>query len=179
LAAPGQSIGLDAATSYGTCVDGALQFRFAVDNGPELRGWSENPIFLAVPQGETDYLVSARCSTDTSCMGSSVVNVDVACPSSGALAGPFPETVLAASKTAFGWTTALDYDLFTGELSGVGGYAGMLSSGSGSAFPAAATPSPGQGFYYVVRRAGEFCNDTGLWTSGGAGESPLREGSLP
>jgi len=33
--------------------------------------------------------------------------------------------------------------------------------------------------YYLVRTTGEFCNNVGLWTTGGAGESPLRATSLP
>jgi hypothetical protein len=62
----------------------------------------------------------------------------------------------------------------------VSAYAGTLTSGTGTTFAADATPAaPGDGFYFVVRDAGEFCNDIGLWTSGGSAESPSRETSLP
>ena len=83
------------------------------------------------------------------------------------------------SKIEFGWTTPLDYELYSGDLGDIGIYSGILASGSGSSFPATSVPSGGQGFYYVVREPGAFCNDVGLWTSGGAGESPLRENALP
>lgn len=109
-----------------------------------------------------------------------MVDVDVDCPTAGGVGEPFPETILAqASKTEFAWTTTLEFELYSGDLGDVGSYVGATASGSGSSFPATASPSSGQGFYYVVREAGEFCNDQGLWTSGGVRESPLREDSLP
>jgi hypothetical protein len=180
LVAPGRTIEMNAVASYGTCVDGVLQFRFSVDGGTELRGWSDNPIVLAAPRVDTDYLVEVRCSTDPPCADSVVIDVDVGCPASGNLNLPFAEPILAgSSKVEFTWTTPLDFDLFSGDLEAVGSYAGDLSSGSGSSFPATATPATGEGLYYVVRITGEFCNDVGLWTSGGSAESPLRESSLP
>jgi hypothetical protein len=151
LVAPGRTIEMNAVASHGTCVDGVLQFRFSVDGGSELRGWSDDP-----------------------------VDVDVGCPASGNLNLPFSETILAgSSKVAFTWTAPLDFDLFSGDLDAVDSYAGDLSTGSGDSFPATAVPATGEGFYYVMRGAGEFCNDVGLWTSEGLGESPLRESSLP
>jgi hypothetical protein len=180
LPAPGISIELDASPSFGTCLDGALQFRFAVDGGSELRAWSEDPTFVDAPPSDVGYLVEVRCSTDTSCMGSAVVDVQVDCPTTGSLREPFPETILAqSSKIEFAWATPLDYELYSGDLGGVGIYAGALVFGSGSSFPATAIPSSGQGLYYVVRHAGAFCNDVGLWTSGGVGESSGRESMLP
>jgi hypothetical protein len=41
------------------------------------------------------------------------------------------------------------------------------------------TPTAESGYYYLVREVGDFCNDNGPWTSGGAAEDPLREVSLP
>jgi hypothetical protein len=180
LTAPGQPIELNAAGTTGICLSGTLQFRFSIGGGTELRGWSENPVLVDAPGQDTDYLVEARCSTDTSCQGSVIVDVDVQCPTSGTLGVPFPETISAQTKTLFSWATPLDYDLFAGDLGAVSVYAGNLSSGAGNSFTAGATPaSSGEGFFFVVREAGEFCNDTGLWTSGGPSESTLREPSLP
>jgi hypothetical protein len=180
LVAPGRMIELNTVTSHGTCVDGMLQFRFSIDGGPELRGWSDNPIVLVAPRVDTDYRVEVRCSTDLTCMDSRVVDVDVGCPASGNLNLPFAETILAgANKLDFAWTTPLDFDLFSGDLDAVSSYAGDLSSGSGSSFPVTAVPPIREGYYYVVRRSGEYCNEVGLWTSSGPAESPLRESSLP
>ena len=145
----------------------------------ELRGWSEDPELIDAPANDRDYLVEVRCSTDLSCLGSVVVNVDVDCPSSGNLSTAFPETILAQTKILFSWSTPVDFDVFTGDLGAVSAYAGTLASGTGSSFVAGATPDPGTGFYFVVRDAGEFCNDIGLWTSGGAAETPSRETALP
>ena len=144
-----------------------------------LRGWSGNPLFVAAPAGDTDYLVEARCSSYPSCLGSAVVDVSVACPSSETLGQPFPETILAPTKSSFSWTTPLEFDLFGGALADVSVYVGSLTSGSGSTFSSGPDPLPGQGVYFVVRETGQFCNDRGLWTTGGTGESPLREPSLP
>jgi hypothetical protein len=180
LIAPGRPIEMNAAASFGRCLDGALQFRYSIDNGPALRGWSEDPVFIDAPVSDTDYLVEVRCSTDASCMDSVVVDVDVDCPSSGTLGEPFPEIIVAETKTLFSWTTPFDFHLFAGELHAVGAYTGDLSSGTGSSFAAGVTPgSPGDGFYFLVRHAGEFCNDVGQWTSGGPSESPARESTLP
>jgi len=180
LAAPGQAILLNAAPSHGRCLDGSLQFRFSVDGGPTLRDWSANPVLLDAPRSDVDYRVEVRCSTDLDCLDAAVIDVDVACPSSGGLAEPFAETIRAQpGKTEFAWITPVAFDLFTGELDSVAAYAGVLSSSEGNSFFTTETPPSGRGFYFVVRPAGEFCNDAGLWTSGGPAESPLREISLP
>jgi hypothetical protein len=42
-----------------------------------------------------------------------------------------------------------------------------------------ANPNSGdRGFYYLVREIGDFCNETGLWTTGGAGECRGYTGNL-
>jgi hypothetical protein len=179
LTAPGQPIELDAAGSSAICLNGALQFRFSIDSGPELRSWTDDPILLDAPGQDVDYRIEVRCSTDTSCMNSAIVDVDVDCPTTGTLSEPFPETIVAETKTLFSWTTPLDFDLFTGDLSQVSAYAGGVSSGTGNSFAAGSTAEPGDGFYFIVRDASEYCNDIGLWTSGGPAESPSRETSLP
>jgi hypothetical protein len=179
LAAPGQPIELDASSSFGTCLDGALQFRFSQDGGATvLREYSENPVLIAAPQNDTDYLVEVRCSTDTDCDDSTTVNVDVSCPASGNLGGIFP-TIIATDKTTWAWTPARTYLLWQGDLVLVGTYAGSDSAGSGTSFTHLPTPAVGSGYYYLLRVLGEYCNDNGPWTSGGPSESPLREVSLP
>jgi hypothetical protein len=106
------------------------------------------------------------------------VDVDVACPSSGNLGGVFP-VIRAATKTTWTWTPAKSYLLWQGDLAFVSDYAGSQSSGTGESFTHVPEPSPKAGFYYVVRQEGKYCNDQGLWTSGGASESPARESALP
>jgi hypothetical protein len=179
LAAPGQPIELDASSSFGTCLDGALQFRFSQDGGTSvLREYSENPVLIAAPQNDTDYLVEVRCSTDADCSDSTTVDVDVECPASGNLGGIFP-TIIAVDKTTWAWTPAKTYLLWQGDLYLVSSYAGSDSTGSGTSFSHLPTPAAGSGYYYLVRELGEYCNDSGPWTSGGPAESPLRETSLP
>ena len=89
----------------------------------------------------------------------------------------FPQTLLAISATEFGWNSALDYDLFSGPLDDVSNYAGSLTSGSGESF--SIVPAEGPSQYYLLRLAGEFCNDRGNWSSAGSGESPGRAAALP
>lgn len=179
LAAPGQPIEIDASASSGTCQDGALQYRFTKDGSTVLREWSENAVLIDVPSplGST-YNVQVRCSTLTTCNTSAVVNVTVTCPTSGNLGGLF-ETIAASNKTTWNWTTPVAYQLWSGPLSGVSSYTGGATTGSGTSFMDAVVPGSGAGTYYVVRSAGEFCNEVGLWSSGGAGESAAREPSLP
>jgi hypothetical protein len=179
LAAPGQPIEINASGSSGTCQDGALQYRFTKDGSEVLREWSENAVIIDVPQAlGSSYLVQVRCSTDTSCSSSAVVNVTATCPASGNLGGLF-ESISASTKTSWSWATPQDYQVWSGALSGVSSYAGSSSTGSGNSFSDLTVPSSGSGLYYVVRSAGEFCNEVGLWSSGGAGESAAREPSLP
>jgi len=144
-----------------------------------IRDWSENSVLIDAPELDTDYRVEVRCSADTSCAGSVVVDVEVDCPSTGDLESVFPETIVAQTKTRFSWTTARSFFLFSGDLAAVGAYAGDLSSHTSDGFYADMTPAPGAGSYFVVRTPGEFCNDAGLWATGGMAENPLRESSLP
>ena len=178
LVAPGRALKLDAADSSGRCLDGTLQFRFSIDGGPVLREFSENPILLDAPHSDTDYLVEVRCSSDTACSDSVMVDVNVSCPASGNLGGVFP-VIRAANKTTWTWTPEKSYRLWQGDLHLVSSYTGSLSSGTGASFTHVPLPSPGAGYYYVVLEAGQYCNDQGLWTSGGPSESPARESTLP
>lgn len=146
-----------------------------------LRGWSADPISHDAPREDTSYRVEVRCSADTSCSASAVVDVDVDCP--GTVAGPFAEPILAESKTVFRWTTPFEYDPSTGDLAGVSGYAGSLSSGSGDSFTVEAVPPAGEGLYLVLRLTGDLCNERGPWTSGGpseiGGPGSCDEGGFP
>ena len=72
LAAPGHPITLDASVSSGVCLNGALQFRFSIDGGAALRGWSEDPELIDAPTSDRDYRVEVRCTTDLSCFDSAV-----------------------------------------------------------------------------------------------------------
>ena len=180
LPAPDVAIALDASGSSGICIDGQLQYRFSIEGGSLLRDWGDGPIVIDAPFEKVSYLVEARCSTDTSCLGSALVQVDVACPTAGTFQEPFPEVIQAqGNKTDWSWTTPLDFDRFTGDLDAVSNYEGDLTSATGSSFSDMTLPLSGAGFYYVLRESGEFCNTRGLWTSEGAGESTTREGSLP
>jgi hypothetical protein len=173
LVAPGQAIALDASASTGTCLDGALHYRFSKDGGTTvLRSFSANPIYIDAPQVDTDFLVEIRCSADgpdyacsdpgTSPDAAKTVDVDVHCPG----AGSEFETILAQDAVTWVWTTPVSFELLQGDLGGVSTYSGMISTGAGTFFNAAAVPAGGAGTYYIVRRVGPFCNDIGSWCSG-------------
>jgi hypothetical protein len=106
------------------------------------------------------------------------VDVDVACPSSGSLGDVFP-VIGAATGTTWSWSPAKDYLLHKGDLPVTGAYAGTQTEGSGTSFTDAAQPAPGGGFYYLLREIGQYCNDQGLWSSGGPGEMEGRDTTLP
>jgi hypothetical protein len=180
LTAPGQPIEIDASSSFGTCVDGALQFRFTADGGSTvIRDYSENAVIVTAPTSDTDYLVEVRCSTDLDCGGSATVDVDVDCPSSGNLGGGVFATITAeANDTTWSWTGGVSYVLHIGDLSAVSTLAGTQSTGSGTSFTHVPVPGVSAGYYYIVREAG-FCNSAGSWTTGGLGEQPGRDTTLP
>ncbi len=181
LPAPGQPLEIDATDSFAdACISGVVQYRFSTAGGQELRDWSLNPIILVAPAFTTDYVVEARCSSLTSCNASTVVTVTVNCPTSVVTPTAFGETILAeANKNEFSWATSKAYAAYTGNLSVLNSYTGaFVTAGDGSSFVDSSTPAAGDGFYYVVRN-GQYCNDAGLWTGGGIGESSGRETGLP
>jgi hypothetical protein len=179
LEAPGAPIWLDASASHGTCLDGTLQFRFSKDGGATVLGeWSEWAAYYHAPQADTDYLVEVRCSTDTDCGSSAVVDVDVACPSSGNLGEVFP-AIAASTPTTWSWSPAKEYMLHKGDLPVTGAYAGAQTEASGTSFSDATQPISGGGFYYLLREVGQYCNDQGLWSSGGPSEQEGRDTTLP
>ena len=90
-----------------------------------------------------------------------LVDVDVNCPGAG---GAFEE-ILALDKTTWGWTTPVEYELRQGDLLTVSTYPGATSADSGNFFNSVPLPTSAQGFYYLVREVGPFCNDVGTWGS--------------
>ncbi|MCP3937527.1 MAG: hypothetical protein GY708_19405, partial [Actinomycetia bacterium] len=181
LQAPGQALEIDASDSFADrCDSGILQYRFSAAGGQELRDWTDNPVILVAPIFSTDYVVETRCSTLPGCSGSTVVAATVNCPTSVVTPIAFGETILAdANKIRFSWTTSQPHAVFTGDIRLMSTYTGaIVAHGEGSSFTDSATPATDSGFYYLVRK-GQYCNDAGLWTSGGPGENPLRETALP
>jgi hypothetical protein len=172
LGTPGQPIELDASSSSGTCVDGALQYRFTRD-GSVLREFSENPVLVDAPVAAAQYSVEVRCSTDTSCDDQTTIDVTVVCPTGATpLLGLFPETIQATSGSTWGWSVSRGFDLLQGPLNGVSTYAGTRSTGAGTSFTDGSSLPGGtvNGKYYVVRELGDFCNEIGSWSGGGGRE---------
>ncbi|MEB3323509.1 MAG: hypothetical protein VKI81_11855, partial [Synechococcaceae cyanobacterium] len=93
--APGQPVNLRAGgSSADSCLNGALQYRFFIDennNGaydpdtePLLRDWTDNANLLDAPLVDTNYGVSVRCSSTPACQSSTTNFVAVDCPSTKA-----------------------------------------------------------------------------------------------
>ena len=113
------------------------------------------------------------------------------CPLSGTCNPIFPE-IFASGDVALDWGSSWDYEVWCGEICrlnpGGGDYlaGGICDSGTGSSY---GDPSPPQtctlggggpdGTYYLLRDPGPACNAGGLWTSGGSGEDPSREPTIP
>lgn len=89
----------------------------------------------------------------------------------------FPQTVLAASdKTGYGWTSPTSYRAVRGMLGSVGSYTTDLTfEGTGTSITDASLPSPGTGFWYLVKQGG--CTRTS-WQSV-LGVEPGRDAALP
>ena len=93
---PGQAIEIDASGTSGTCLSGALQYRFRkdgtpgapIDNPVLLRDYSENAVYIDSPpdrcrQSRTT-LVDVRCSQEQDLCGHArTVNVDGELPELG------------------------------------------------------------------------------------------------
>jgi len=172
LNAPGQPIELDASASSGTCVDGALQYRFSRD-GTVLREFSEDPVLIDATAAAAQYVVAVRCSTDTACGDEATIDVSVVCPTGATpLLGLFPETIEATNGSTWGWTVSRGFDLLQGLLNAVNTYAGTRSTGTGTLFTDSSSLPGGtvNGKYYVVRELGALCNEIGSWSGGGGGE---------
>jgi hypothetical protein len=180
LPAPGQVIELDALTSTADrCLNGVLQYRYWIDGNDDsaggdpldtlLRNWTDNPTIVDAPINTTNYVIDVRCSTATTCVASTSVNVAVNCPSSGNLGFP---TVTAPDKNTMSWGSLLAYDWAKGDLALVGSY---ITSGTGAGNAtsrdiSADVPLAGAGLYYLFRDPNAvgtgFCNAPGVtWGS--------------
>jgi hypothetical protein len=193
LPAPGRVVALSALDSVADrCLDGVLQFRFGIDGDADgtgggsqdtlLRGWTDVPEILQVPQQTTTYVVEVRCSSDTTCVDSASRTIVVNCPSSGSLTFP---TVVAPDRDTLEWGDSITHDFAMGPLAGLTTYATSASGqdlGPASSFDIAGdTPAVGSGLWYLFRKSGPlgegdtgFCNAPGI-TWGGAS----RDAALP
>jgi len=95
-------------------------------------------------------------------------------------AGPptvFPETVQAGSdKVTYAWSSPAGYHAVRGALGSIGSYAVDLTfDGTGASIVDASLPTPGTGFWYLVKQSG--CTRTS-WQSV-LGSEPGRDAALP
>jgi hypothetical protein len=188
LTAPGHAVELDAGASFADrCTDGVLQYRFWRDDDGDgqgggttdalLRDWTDNPVLVRAPSETARFVVDVRCSGGPGCSGSAARTVVVDCPASGALGGGIFQTLTAPDKTRFVWSVPADVTFASGMLADLPAY---LPNATGTL--AAATELPAAAAeWYLAKSAGEFCNQEGAWSSGGAGEIPGRDlpGGLP
>jgi hypothetical protein len=95
-------------------------------------------------------------------------------PSSGSIV--FAETIHASDGGTLTWTTAMDVRWCKGDLSGLSSH---TTTGEGSLYAATSvdismdSPTPGHGFYYLVREQG-----CGSWQTA-LGAEPGRDAQLP
>jgi hypothetical protein len=177
LAAPGQVAELSASGSVANrCADGVLQYQYWIDlnnGGSQLdtlvRGWTDNPDLLVAPSATTRYVVEVRCSSLTTCAGTTSLNVVVQCPSSGTLSFP---TVVAPSKTTLSFGSSVSYNYAKGLISTLPTYSTAPPGGQAQNQGPATTfsisgdsPATGNGFWYLFRPpgalgggGGAFCN---------------------
>ena len=190
LPAPGQVIELDGLASVADrCLNGVLQYRYWIDGDGNnvggdpadtlLRNWTDNTAIVAAPVLTTTYVMDVRCSTATTCVGTTATTVAVNCPSSGNLGFP---TVTAPDKTTMSWGNLLAHNWAKGNLAQVGSY---ITSGTGlgnatSYDTSADNPLAGQGLYYLFRNQGTvgtggtgFCNDPGITWGNAARDAAL------
>jgi lamin tail-like protein/amidohydrolase family protein len=101
---------------------------------------------------------------------------DYANPSQGGVV--FGQTIQASTADTFTWTTPADVKFVRGDLATVGSY-GVNDSGTllgATSLSDASSPSPGTGFYFLVRLAGSCA--VGSWQSV-LGNEPGRDQVLP
>lgn len=186
LPAPGQVVELSALASVADrCLDGILQYRFWIDGDDDgagggaqdrlLRGWTDNPALIDAPQSTTRFVADVRCSSDTSCLGSSSVEVRVHCPSSGSFSFP---TIMADDSSTLSWSGLQTYDVVEGMLADLASYTTTVhlqNQGPSSSYGIGGdAPTTGSGFWYLLRESGPlgagatvYCNDPGIsWGQG-------------
>jgi hypothetical protein len=123
--------------------------------------------------------MDVRCSTATTCEGSTATTIAVNCPSSGNLGYP---TVTAPDNNTLSWGNLLAYNWAKGDLAQVGSYI-TTGNGTGNATSfdiSTDSPLAGQGLYYLFRNQGTvgtggtgFCNDPGITWGNAARDAAL------
>jgi hypothetical protein len=200
LDAPGQIVTLDASASVAdVCNSGTLQYKFWIDLFSDgiltagvdtvLRDWTDNPILLDAPIGNTRYSVQVRCSTDTSCeapdIATASLSIGVTCPGIGGSLdpGPFPQTINVSKGTSptinLTWTTPTIVDAVRGDLNLLRSNGGnftttveacLANNTVTNSVPDSTAVAGGVGKYYVVRIGDPQCNEQGTWSTGTAQE---------
>jgi hypothetical protein len=165
-----------------------------------LRDWAESHDLNVAPLGTAAFLVEVRCSTAPECRDVATARVAVDCPvgPDGLVEGSSDESTflgensLGAREVRFGdsgllfWPTAATVDLLRGnlgELRASGSLAGTVDSclldnaTDASSATTADLPSPGTGYYYLVRSASK-CNFTAGGSYGKVGEWVARDAAI-
>jgi hypothetical protein len=170
LPAPGQVVELNAATSVANSCLGTLQYQFS-KNGTVIRTWTDNPILVDAPSSTTTYGVEARCTSAPGCDDSVNLLVQVTCPASGNLGGPFPN-ILAPDKNQLIWSGAQTYNYGNGLLSALSTSYPTIGTGTGvgpaTSHSTAGTPPANNGWWWLFRIAGgggTYCNETSTYGS--------------
>ena len=139
---------------------------------------TQNSVLLDTPQGDTDYVIAARCTTDRDCRDEASVSIDVACPTApeglgtGSAATPFlgrepveRRLIFFEDRQMISWPSAATVDFVRGDLFGLratgtfGGTTACLVDNVTDAVAVTdpAQPAPGEAWYYLGRSA-SHCN---------------------
>jgi hypothetical protein len=149
-----------------------------------LQDWAENAVITHQRNVSTRYGVEVACSTLPACQDAVTVLVPFACQSIKPTS--FPHTIRFDSRFVVSWGSSTLHDAIRGDLGALrasgGDFTGTVQIclrndfDEGSLFDAT-EPAPGQGAYYLVRRAGAASLCTfHSWNSGGASELPGASG---
>lgn len=183
------------------CIDGFLEYRFCKSGDPDGDGpslpdddcddpydsslfnpseltWNLWPVRNLYPEVTTTYAFEVRCQTVPGCRDGETLEIIVNCPSGN------PNTlglqaVRAIDKELLTWNGSLDVDWLRGSFassSEIGDYvADSFAFGADAmSVPMTDEPTPGTGFYYLVKADGpvnpfitDYLCDTATWRSGG------------
>jgi len=185
--APGEPVTLDASASFADTCGGPLLYRFWLDEDQDgataasedtlLRDWTDDPVLSVSPAYTSGYLVETRCSSLPTCAGHATALVDVPCPASPTA---FPE-VMRANGNSMGWDSLFRVDAVQGNLSalraGNGQFQGsvlacLVDDVRTNVVVLGGDPSPGSGFYYLVRAGGLVPDCARTWSTGASRELP-------
>lgn len=198
--APGQPVSLSAAgSSANSCLNGSLQYRFFQDLNSNttyepgvdtlLRDWTDNAVLLDAPLNTTRYGVVVRCSSDTACANSTVVNVPVNCPSTGSQVSYFNGNIFVKKGAPeVTWTTSQMFDAVQINGNTLRSTAGdfnaakescVQNDGSGTSLNWNPAVSPGDWKAILLRPAGgTFCNASGSYSANHPKEAPGRDSEI-